>query len=259
MGKKCICCNADLNDNALFCHECGAKQVQEKGNQEFTERRQEKNNVHEPVKFSHQWLIPKIIFIGALCIDSVRLVIEEGIPNVLLNNDWVGFIAGLLVVMFFETWMSRNLLNYSGSEHLITFGITKEMFAKAERILKKVYYIASIIIGIIYVWHVLNNILFNYGLFTLMTYFMPAIELENLLLMEVGIDILYKISMTHRHVNKDDLEDDFENEENEVKDMLQNASGKFGNWLDKTIEKYETSEENSQDKHDVSVDEDKKL
>lgn len=193
----CSKCGNKLEDDWKACPICGESCSQTEKKTIYVEK--------ERIRFSHQWLIPKLILIGAFLIHTAGQLIDDGIGCLLLNGTWGSLIVWDLIFSFFEAWFHRNVINYAGNEYIVTFGIPNELFAKAETIMNKVNSSVLTVLCVLYFILIVKNI-FSIGIFSLDTWLAPAITLRNLIMLYIAAQVLGLITKVYRPVTKDDFD-----------------------------------------------------
>jgi hypothetical protein len=222
MRKYCKICEKTFEENAKYCPNCGAGLVNdedEKYTEYTTDRRYDSRRPKEKVRFSHQLLIPKLMAIGIFRLFCVSSAIDSGVMSVLTGEGWIDLIIWGFVTIFFSAWFTRNIVNYSGSDYLITFGIKKETLGKIENTLKITEKICLLIVGIIYgIFFIkrfsLNVIFSAFVSFELFSIFLAIVtpivlavaDVEGLILIVIIIDSLRDITSVYRTITKKDLE-----------------------------------------------------
>lgn len=207
----CGNCNLNYPENVNYCPKCGRKL-------EYPVRPKEK------VKFRHQFLIPILFVIGGLEIDAISRTIDAGEYCAFLGIGWLDFFIYIFVTEFFSAWSGRLIVNFSGSEYLITFGIKKKYFEKLEEILKMLIPILEVIfIFCIVIKVFINGVSFScvqlrpfgelirtlaWALF--INFFEPAFEMKSFVIVIAWCRILKNISKVIRPVTKKELQDEDE-------------------------------------------------
>ena len=159
-------------------------------------------------EFSQRWLIPKLVLIGIITIVVSTLFIDIGIPSIIWNESWIEFVARMLGLVLLEKWMGRNLINYAGSESMVTFGISKETFAAAETVIKVLSLVLEGIACVLMLIKVAGNVFFSsYGI-CWESFLEPIAEYRTLALITIVLSVLQEISMAYRTVSKDEISDD---------------------------------------------------
>lgn len=199
----CSNCGKEIQDNWAACPFCGESLL----HKETIEKMKSEPYIKEKVKFSHQWLIPKLIVITVLMSNITGSLIDDGITSFLYKGDFITLLVWSALEALLHTWFERNLINYAGNENIISFGIGKESFVKAEFIMKKIKRVFAIITAILYGIYFIKNI-FNTGFFSLYTYLSPVVTLRNWFVMSVIIDAFSHITKVYRRVTKEDFKDD---------------------------------------------------
>lgn len=207
----CGNCNLNYSENVNYCPKCGGKL-------EYPVKTKEK------VKFRHQFLIPILTVVGCFEIDALSHMIDAGVYCSYLGIGWTDFFVYFFIGTFFGAWSERLIMNFSGSEHLITFGIKKKYFEKLEEILKLLIPILEVIfIFCIVIKVFINGVSFSYvqlrpvgelirtlawALFS--NFFEPAFEMKSFIIVIAWCHILKNISKVIRPVTKKELQDEDE-------------------------------------------------
>lgn len=213
MGKYCKRCKKSFEENDEYCSNCGAKLIDSEDGKYDSER------VRKKVKFSHQFLIPKLMVIGIFRLSFVSDAIDQGAMLVLTGEGWIDLITWVCLTILFSAWFTQNMVNYSGSEYLITFGIEKETLGKIENILKIIEKIYPLIVGMIYAIFFIKrssldeifNVFLSFELFPIFweifTYIVLTLyDVKKFILILYVIDSLRNIASVYRVITKKDLE-----------------------------------------------------
>ena len=205
--KYCIKCGAQMEDEWNVCQNCGngAESSDLKAAHSYPQK--------EIIKFSQQFLVPKIFVLGMLCYFCTLYMLDEGVVKILVAGDWVPFIIYAIIEFLLEAWIKRDLINYAGNLYMLNLGISKSAAELTEKILQIGSKVISIVTGVLYVVAFLQNF-GDYGI-SWYTLLQPILKYRDLVLIDALLDVAKKLVMCYREVTKEEFE------EEEKKDDLQ--------------------------------------
>lgn len=208
--KYCKKCNKYFSEDASFCPECGDKLI-EMGNEEQEIEEKTNNSMYqtlpkEKITLSRQFLIIKLIIIGLIEIYMLINFFDVGITSWLFMDTWEPLVGYLISMVLFDLWFRYNLINYAGNQYLCTFGISREIFKKAELVLKIVEKIVGIIVAIIFCICYLKQS-GDTGLISLYTILYAILESKRWLVFAEIVRLIRQLTMVYRPVSQKELSD----------------------------------------------------